>query len=108
MRKVAAYFLAGVLVVLATCAIAAIVPVPSVNAGPVARGGTPVQWVDRSGKSDRLDLNTSVNRKLPQQRIRQRIMSGCEPVFSTLAAARADNFAGRCTAGGADWTPVVG
>ena len=99
MRKLSAYCLAGVMVVLATCVIAAVMPVPPVSAGPVIRGGAAVQWVDRGGKSDRLDLNTSVIRKQRTQKPRQKMMSGCEPVFSPLvASARADNFAGRCTA----------
>ena len=53
MRKLSAYCLAGVMVVLATCIIAAVMPVLPVSAGPVIRGGAAVQWVDRGGKSDR-------------------------------------------------------
>lgn len=99
MRRVGAYLLAGIVVVLATFAIAAIIPVPSVNAGPVARDGAAVQRVDRHDKGDRLDINISTIRKRPARPPQRKIMSGCEPVFSPLAAAgRADNFAGRCTA----------
>jgi len=98
MRKLSAYCLAGVIVVLATCVIAAIIPVLPVSAGPVIRGGAPVQWVNRGGKGDRLDFNTSVIRKRVQKP-QQKMMSGCEPVFSPLVgSARSDNFAGRCTA----------
>ena len=99
MRKLSAYCLAGATVVLATCAIAAIMLVPPVSAGPVTRSGAAVQWVDRGGKGDRLDLNSSIVRKHQLQQVPHKIMSGCEPVFSPLvASARANNFAGRCTA----------
>ena len=98
MRALAAYCLGGIVVALATCAIAAIIPVVPVSAGPVARDGAAVQWVNRSGKGDRLDISTVVRKERPP-RPRPRKLSGCEPAFSPLAAAaRADNYAGRCTA----------
>ena len=96
MRALAAYCLGGIVVALATCAIAAIIPVVPVSAGPVARDGASVQRVDRSGKGNRLDITV---RKERARRTRPRVLSGCEPAFSPLAAAaRTNNFAGRCTA----------
>jgi hypothetical protein len=102
MRGVAAYCFVGVVALLATCAIAAIIPVPSVSAGPVARDGARVQWVDRSGKGDRIEPATSIIPKLPSRQLRDKapkMMSGCELVFSPLAIkTRVDNFIGRCPA----------
>ena len=97
MRGFAAYCLGALVVALATFAIAGVIPVPTVSAGPVAGGGAAVQWVDRHGKGDRLDLDRSVVSKTPVQP-RPRLLDGCEPAFSPLAGARADNFAGRCAA----------
>lgn len=97
MRGLAAYSLTGIFAVLATCAIADVMP--SVNATFVVQDDAAVQRVDRSGKGDRLDLNKSVIRKqpLPQPQSRRTVMAGCEPVFSPLAGP-ADNMAGRCAA----------
>ena len=99
MRGLAAYCLTGFVAVLATCAIEAIMPAPSLSAGSVARDSADVQRVNRGGKEDRLDINTSVIRKRrpPPPQSQRKIMSGCEPVFSPLGG-RPDNFAGHCTA----------
>lgn len=94
MRGLAACSLAAIVVAVATCAIAAVIPVPSVSARPVAA----VQWVDRTGKGDRIDVgNSSIISKQPRE-FRHKLLSGCEPAFSPLAGPRADNFTGRCTA----------
>ena len=99
MRGVVAYCVTGLLAALAICTIAAIIPMPAVGARPMVSGGAAVQWVDRSGKSDRLDLNKSIVEKHRLHQAPHKIMTGCEPVFSPLVhRERASNFAGHCTA----------
>ena len=99
MRGLAAYLSAGLLAVLATCAIASLIPGVAVGARSAAGRGTTIQWVDRTHKSDRLDFHSSrLRQELKQQTEPSKMLAGCEPVFSPLAVARAHNFAGRCLA----------
>lgn len=102
MRGLAAYITAGFLAALATCAIASVIPGEVVGAQTVGGGRSAVQWVDRAHKGNRLDLrNARGGERRQPMKAREKIISGCEPVFSPLAqSTRADNFAGRCVAQG--------
>ncbi len=99
MRGLAAYLSAGLLAVLATCAIASLIPGGAAGARGAAGRGTTFQWVDRTDKSDRLDFHSAgIRQRLKQRTQPSKMLAGCEPVFSPLAVARSNNFAGRCLA----------
>ena len=98
MRNLAAYLLAGILVVLALDFVASPVGLGlPVGAWPVAGDAATRQSVDRTTKSDRLLLSTTVD-KQQAPRKSPTLMAGCDPVFSPLSASARANFAGRCVA----------
>jgi hypothetical protein len=66
----------------------------AVQAWPAAGGQVP-QWVDRTHKGDRLQVPTTRVGKQPAKA--PRILIGCEPAASPLAASTA-SIPGRCTA----------
>jgi len=96
MRGIALYIFAGILVVLAMDFIAppaglglAIASWPTVNQSSVG------QTVNRTGKSDRMDVPaTMTKRRTPAKS--QRMLAGCDPVFSPLSVSAEANFTGRC------------
>jgi hypothetical protein len=100
MRKLAKYLLAGVFAAAVTNTfIAPIYPGLSVAAWTLTRPGTSVQSVDRSRKGDRLDIDMSVIPEQPVDPKPAKMIDGCEPAFSPLAAsAHADIAPGRCIA----------
>jgi hypothetical protein len=111
MRGLALYLLAGMFTVLALDVVAPPVGIGlAIGAWPSAGPDSAVQYVDRSHKGDRLDINSggiSVvgkrdsggNSRLglePRPRPAG-VPIGCEPAFSPLSlAARTDNFARGC------------
>jgi hypothetical protein len=98
MRSIFLYVLAGVLVGLLLDVIAP----PAgfglgVAAGPsVNQQGLNPQIVDRSGKSDRLQVPNASGRRLTPKAAP--VPVGCEPVFSALSKDKHANFPGRCLA----------
>jgi hypothetical protein len=100
MRAFLAYFLAGSLVLVASALLA-----PQ-EALVLSRGANQdlmkMQSVDRTNKGDRLIVPaTSVGkRQTPEKPSMQKpkMLAGCDPVFSPLAASAQANFAGRCVA----------
>lgn len=100
MRKLAMYVLAVISAAVVTNTfIAPIYPGLSVAAWTVSPAGVPVQSVDRSHKGDRLDINISTVPEQPVIHKPAKMMDGCEPVFSPLAAStHADIPPGRCVA----------
>lgn len=90
------YILAGGLVVLLLDVIAPPagfglgVPAWSSVEGP----GLASQTVDRTRKSDRLQIPNASGRRLTPPAAP--VLVGCEPVFSTLSKEKQANFAGRC------------
>lgn len=99
MRAFASYLAAGILVVLA---LDLFVPPAgiglTVNARSVLPSGATLQYVDRSGKGDRLDVSVTTIDKRPVLQKPAKIMDGCDPAFSPLSAAAGSNFPGRCAA----------
>jgi hypothetical protein len=99
MRGFALYVVAGILAVLAIDFM-----VPPIGLGlaviarPTTERGSPLQFVDRSGKGNRLRLpGTSVDKQQTPRSL-PTVMVGCDPVFSPLSASARANFAGRCVA----------
>jgi len=103
MRSVLTYSIASVLVVLVAgfVAPASWLGLP-VGARTVTDIGT-VQTVDRSKKSDRLRVpttlidkssGTSVSKERPVAPVK--ILDGCDPVFSPLSSSAQANLPGRC------------
>ncbi|MCK9919109.1 hypothetical protein MXD81_59275 [Microbacteriaceae bacterium K1510] len=108
MRSVVSYSLASVLVVLTAgfVAPASWLGLP-VGARPVVGTGMTVQTVDRSNKSDRLDIPlTVIDKKKPATTVGKerapaapvKILDGCDPVFSPLSSSAQANLPGRCLA----------
>src|SRR5262249_46466074 len=99
MRGLASFLLAGILVVMAIDLIA-----PPTGLGfahnrwPTPQPYNTWQSVDRTLKSDRLQLPTIVKKQETPKKTPARIMVGCDPVFSPLSASASANFAGRCAA----------
>jgi hypothetical protein len=99
MRGFALYMVAGILVVLAMDFIAPPVGLGlAVGAWPAVARGTIVQSVDRTGKSDRLNLPTATVGRQQSPRKSPTVLVGCDPVFSPLSASARANFARRCIA----------
>ena len=96
-RSFVSFILASALVVLAMKMIAPPTQLGlAVGAWP-SGGPAPSQVVDRSHKGDNLQLPTANGRrKLPHNA--PAMLTGCEPVFSSLSAGARANFAGRCIA----------
>jgi hypothetical protein len=94
MRGFLSYLLAGTVVVLAMDFVVAPNGLTPSLAAPVAEQSLPQQLVNRSNKSDRMPVASQVRKDQPQKA--RRVMVGCDPVYSTLAASAQANFAGRC------------
>ena len=98
MRNLAAYLVAGILVVLAMDLIAQPAGLGlSVAARPALEQGATSQSVVRTTKSDRLRLPATVGKQQvpPTPPV---VLVGCDPVFSPLSASASANFSGRCFA----------
>lgn len=105
MRAIASYVLAAVLVV---SGVELVVPADwiglPVRARPVIEGGSTLQHVDRTHKSDRLSVPVSVIGKSPSTARDEaplkpaEILDGCDPVFSPLSTSAQANLPGRCAA----------
>lgn len=106
MRSIVSYSLASVLVVL----VAGFVAPASwlglrVGAWPIIESGM-VQTVDRTKKSNRLEIPLTVIDKKPATAVGKerapvmpvKILDGCDPVFSPLSSAAQANLPGRCLA----------
>jgi hypothetical protein len=97
MRNFLSYVLVGVLVVVLLDLVA-----PPVGLGlgsaawPSVGGGTPPQVVDRTHKSDRLQVPRANGRRLAPSGAP--VPVGCDAVFSTLSKEKQANFPGRCLA----------
>jgi len=98
MRGLASYLLAGILVVLAMDFAAPPVGLGFVvGASPVAERSAKTQFVDRTHKSDRMNLPAPVGeQKTPEQP--PAVLIGCDPAFSRLSASARANISGRCVA----------
>ena len=94
MRVFAGYLLIGVLAVAAMGLVTIAGLGFAVGARPVAEHGTIVQHVDRTHKSDRLDISAEHSPSIPTQK--PGLPEGCEPVFSPLTATKQANITGRC------------
>jgi hypothetical protein len=89
------YFLASVLVVLLLDVIA---PPAGFGFGAplVETQGLAPQIVDRTHKSDRLQVPKASRRQMTPRAVP--VLVGCEPVFSSLSKEKQANFPGRCLA----------
>ncbi len=98
MRSLAAYLVAGIMVVLAMDLIAPPVGLGlSVAAWPALEHGSTLQSVDRVHKTDRLRVPATVDKQqIPRKP--PAVLVGCDPVFSPLSASAYANFSGRCIA----------
>ncbi len=73
----------------------------AVGARPIMAPGQVIQYVDRTHKSDRLDVRTTIGtrpQRQPAEKRPEKMPIGCDPVFSTLAASAHANYSGRCMA----------
>lgn len=102
MRAFAGYFLIGSLAALATGLVTVTGADLAVGARPVVEPGQLIQSVDRTHKSDRLDLGTvsapAVAPVPPHQKEPATLPIGCEPAVSALAGPAQSNNASRCIA----------
>lgn len=96
MRNFIWYILAGALVVLLMDVIAPPVGLSLTVARPSVEGSAPPQVVDRTHKSDRLQIPTASGRRVTPPNTP--VLVGCDPVFSSLSTAKQINFPGRCIA----------
>ena len=98
MRSLAAYLVAGILVVLAMDLIAPPVGLGlSATARPAPEDAAIHQSVVRTQKSDRLHLPATIGkRQVPQKP--PTVLVGCDPLFSPLTASAHANLSGRCLA----------
>jgi hypothetical protein len=98
MRSLAAYLMAGFLVVLAMDFIAPPVGLGlSLAAWPAIEQGSNLQTVDRVHKSDRLRLPVTVDKQQVPPKA-PTVLVGCDPLFSPLSASAYANISGRCVA----------
>lgn len=98
MRRFASYSVASILVLLVAIFIAPAswLGLP-VGARTVVEHGMAPQTVDRSRKSDRLVLPVTVIGKQQQApAMPDKILDGCDPVFSPLSSGAKANLPGRC------------
>lgn len=97
MRNFVSYVLASALVVLLLAVIAPAGFGLSVAARQSVEGqGAVPQTVDRTHKSDRLQVPRASGRQITPPGAP--VLVGCEPAFSTLAKEKQANFPGRCLA----------
>ena len=95
MRAFMGYLLIGVLAVLAMGLVTVTGLGLAVGARPMPERGAVIQHVDRTRKSDRLDLPTTVGaRPVPKQPMA--LPEGCEPMFSPLVSVGRPSISGRC------------
>jgi hypothetical protein len=95
MRNFISYILAGFIAVLVMDVIAPSIGLSlAVFAWPAADGPAMHQIVDRTHKSDRLQIPTRSGRQTVPQNTP--VLVGCEPVFSSLSKGNRSNFPGRC------------
>ena len=98
MRGFASYVLAGVIVVLALDFIAPPVGLGlPVRAWSATEPESAIQSVDRTRKSDRMPMSTTVDKQQAPKKP-PAMLVGCDPVFSPLSASARANFAARCVA----------
>jgi hypothetical protein len=98
MRTIFSYILAGALVLLLLDVIA---PPAGFGLGLAAwpsvdQNGLSPQIVDRTRKSDRLQVPKASGRQITPKAAP--VLVGCEPVFSALSKDKQANFPGRCLA----------
>ena len=93
-RGISEYFLIGSFAVLAAATVTFAGLALEVNAQPIAERGDHVQHVDRTDKSDRLDLHRNIG---TQPKKDEAAPTGCDTVFGPLSS-RGSNPAGRCVA----------
>jgi hypothetical protein len=98
MRTIFSYILAGALVLLLLDVIA---PPAGFGLGLAAwpsvdQNGLSSQIVDRTRKSDRLQVPKASGRQITPKAAP--VLVGCEPVFSALSKDKQANFPGRCLA----------
>jgi len=100
MRSFAGYLLIGSLAVVAMGLVTVAGFGLAVGARPVAGPGQVIQYVDRAHKGDRLDRRAAIGTRpmQPAEKPPSTLPVGCEPAFSSLAAAAAANYSGRCVA----------
>jgi hypothetical protein len=70
----------------------------AVGARPVIEGSIVVQHVDRTRKTDRLDIRKISGDRPTLKRNFGVMPVGCEPAFSPLSLPTHANFSGRCAA----------
>ncbi len=70
----------------------------TVGARPVVEGGIAVQHVDRTHKTDRLEVRKIFNDQPVPERDFGVVPVGCDPAFSPLSFPAKANFSGRCAA----------
>lgn len=100
MRSFAGYLLIGSLAVVAMGLVTVAGLGLAVGARPVTEPGQVIQYVDRAHKGDRLDRRATIDTRpmQPAQKQPSTLPDGCEPAFSSLAAAERSNYSGRCVA----------
>ena len=100
MRGFAGYLLIGSFAALAMALTTVAGLGLAVGARPVTGPGQLIQHVDRTHKGDRLDLHATFRtpplRPVPKQPAK--MLRGCEPAVSPLAAAAPAGYSGRCFA----------
>jgi hypothetical protein len=98
MRAFSGYLAIGGLGVLAMSAVTIAGLGLAVGARPVVEGSIVVQHVDRTHKTDRLDVRKISSGRPTPQRSLGVVPVGCEPAFSPLSSSAHTNFSGRCAA----------
>jgi hypothetical protein len=100
MRGFAGYLLIGSLAAVAMALTTVTGLDLAVGARPLAARGELIQHVDRTHKGNRLDIHATIGvRPLPPlHKQPAKMLMGCEPAYSPLAAAAPANTSGRCLA----------
>jgi hypothetical protein len=96
MRGFISYTFAAIVVLVALDAIAPPAGFGlAIDAPAIEKESGMSQLVDRTHKTDRLQLPLANGRRVSPRRA-PAVMIGCEPVFSSLSASSRANFARRC------------